>query len=289
MGPEDLKSDESIVVVDGIRLYVEDYGGDGGVLLFAHPTGFLGAVWRPIIRRLRARGFRGRIVTYDARGHGRSSKPDHGYAWPEMACDLLGLIRERRIERALGVGHSGGATTLALTQAEQPSSFRRLLMIDPILLDPEHDAIPAGNDNPMARRTETRRLVWSSRDEIFASYHSREPYDCWTRESLHAYIDFGTFLRPDGEVELLCPGRIEAQIYRSALLADPFSALRRLTVPVHMVRGERSMAFTEDRARRALAAVSSARLTVAKDCAHFVPMEKADLVTDLILEEWGQG
>jgi pimeloyl-ACP methyl ester carboxylesterase len=272
--------------VNDVRLHVTDWGGDDPGLFFAHPTGFLGAVWRPVIEALRARGFTRRVITFDQRGHGLSSKPDVGYEWSRFVDDVAELVRELALDRCVGVGHSAGATTLACVAAREVGRFRRLVLVDPILFDRRVDPFDDGPDNALAARTRTRRLVWSSRAELFESFRSRPPYDTWTDVALASYVEAGTFERPDGEIELLCPGRIEAQIYRNAASMDAFACLRALTIPVVLVRGERSDSFDARRAERALASLRDGRSLTVSGASHYVPMEKPELVADLVLAEF---
>jgi len=275
----------SRVRVGEIVLHVEDWRGESPPLVFAHATGLLGAIWRPIIARLRSAGFRGRILTFDQRGHGLSSKPDAGYEWPRLVADAAGLFRSLDLLSACAVGHSAGATVLAGVAAREHARIRRLVMIDPILFDATLAAALRSDDNPMAARTRTRRLVWPSRDEIFSSFRSREPYDTWTEEALRAYVEFGTFDRPDGEVELLCPGRIEAQIYRNSASMDVFADLLALGIPVTLVRGEHSTSFPRDRAERAVACLRHGHLITFEGAGHFVPMELPDRTVEVLLAE----
>lgn len=275
----------SRIRVGTVTLHVEDWDGDANLLVFAHPTGFLGAVWRPVVKRLRAAGFGGRILTFDQRGHGLSSKPDAGYEWPRFVEDAVGVLQALDIDRALAVGHSAGATTLAGAAVRAPARIRRLVMIDPILFDPALGSVLRWGDNPMAARTRTRRLVWESREELFASFRTREPYDTWTDEALRTYVDYGTFDRPDGEVELLCPGRIEAQVYQNSASMDAFADLRALEIPVTLVRGEHSRSFPADRAKRALESLRFGRLITFEGAGHFVPMECPDRTAALIVSE----
>jgi pimeloyl-ACP methyl ester carboxylesterase len=137
----------------------------------------------------------------------------------------------------------------------------------------------------MAKRTRSRRLVWASREEIFESYRAREPYSTWTEEALRTYLEYGTFDRPDGEIELLCPGRIEARVYEHSASIDGFSHLERLDIPVLLVRGENSGSFDADRAKRALDCLRKGRLITVEGTTHYVPMERPDEVAALVLEQ----
>jgi len=277
------------VDVNGVRLHVTDWGGEGTPVLFAHPTGFLGAVWRPVIERMRASGFTGHVLTFDQRGHGLSSKPDRGYEWSNFVDDVRALIASLELRDFLGVGHSAGATTLACASARDPGRARGLILIDPILFNPASSEHPRGRDNQMAAKTRNRRLLWASREELFRSFRERPPYDTWTDESLRNYVEAGTFERPDGEYELYCPGRIEAQIYENADRIDGFACLAALQIPTLIVRGERTDSFDVSRAERALACLRAGRLVNVPNTTHYVPMEQPGWVAQVVLAECTRG
>jgi pimeloyl-ACP methyl ester carboxylesterase len=274
------------IATNGVEINVTDWGGDGPGILFAHPTGFLGAIWRPIIERLRARDFQSRILTFDQRGHGRSSKPDSGYEWSNFVVEASAVLEEFDVRGFVGVGHSAGGTVLAVAAASRPDAFRRLILIDPILIDAERENHASGVENPLSARTRTRRLIWSSRDEMFDSFRDRRPYDVWTDEALRNYVDEGTFVRPDGEIELWCPGRLEAQVYQHSAGLNPFAELRKLRLPVLFVRGADSDSFNEARSTRAMETVEDARMITLEGIGHYVPMEDPEKTVDLILAEF---
>jgi pimeloyl-ACP methyl ester carboxylesterase len=277
------------VRVGALTFHVTEWGESStdDCIFLAHPTGFLGAVWKPLISCLRVLGVTARLVTYDQRGHGLSSKPDDDYDWERFVEDTIGLMRILGIRRALGVGHSAGATTLAGVAAADPDLLRRLVMIDPVLFDPEVARLheEAGGENPMAARTRTRRMVWPSREHLFRSFRRREPYATWTDEALQTYVDEGTFERPDGEIELLCPARVEGQVYSSASRFDGFERLSKVEAPVLVLRGEHSTTLDEGRARRAASCARLGRFVTVGGTSHFIPMEKPDEVARLIVAE----
>lgn len=281
------RSDRRLRIGD-VHIHVTEWGeGSGDDCIFlAHPTGFLGAVWKPLLSRLRGLGVASRLVTYDQRGHGLSSKPDDAYDWENFIADTVGVMRALGIRQALGVGHSAGATTLAGVAAAEPALLRGLVMIDPVLFHPElARLIEQAGQNPMAARTRTRRMVWPSREALFKAMRRRAPYDTWIDEALHAYVDEGTFERPDAEIELLCPARVEAQVYSSAHSFDAYEKLRRVRQPVLVLRGERSDTLDETRARLAVESAADARLVTVTGTTHFIPMERPDEVARLVVAE----
>ncbi|HYB98412.1 MAG TPA: alpha/beta hydrolase [Candidatus Limnocylindrales bacterium] len=273
--------------VGKLWINVTDWGGAGPAIFFAHPTGFLGAVWKPILHRLQALDVQARLITYDQRGHGLSSKPDNDYDWARFVDDTEAVMDQLGLEHVLGVGHSAGATTLAGVAAANGRRLRRLVMIDPVLFHPELVRLMAeAGVNPMSARTRTRRTVWQSREEMFCSFRKREPYDTWTEEALRAYVEEGTFERPDGEIELLCPARVEGHIYAAASGFDGYGALARLRIPILLLRGQSSTTLDEERARRVLEVAPQARLVTVPGTTHFIPMEKPAEVARLIKAEY---
>ena len=80
----------SFVNVNGIRMHTLDWGGDGAPIVILHATGFLGRIYRPLAKPLRAIGH---VYSYDQRGHGDSSAPPGGdYSWDSTMRDLEGFI-----------------------------------------------------------------------------------------------------------------------------------------------------------------------------------------------------
>jgi pimeloyl-ACP methyl ester carboxylesterase len=76
-----------------------------------------------------------RVVMYDARGHGRSD-PGDAYDYDVLARDLLAVLDDRGIERAVLAGASMGAHTIARFALDHPSRAAALVLITPAF-DPE--------------------------------------------------------------------------------------------------------------------------------------------------------
>src|SRR5688572_9179947 len=75
--------------VQGLRLHYTRTGGRLPPVVLAHGVGDDGLCWSTVAEAL-APAFD--VVMVDARGHGRSEAPLHGYGPAEQAADLSGLI-----------------------------------------------------------------------------------------------------------------------------------------------------------------------------------------------------
>jgi non-heme chloroperoxidase len=88
-----------------IELYYEDHGSGSPVVLI-HGWPLNGDAWEKQTAALLAGGHR--VITYDRRGFGRSSKPGIGYNYDTFAADLEALLSALDLDRVSLVGHSMG-------------------------------------------------------------------------------------------------------------------------------------------------------------------------------------
>jgi non-heme chloroperoxidase len=88
-----------------VELYYEDHGtGQPVVLIAGFPLS--GAAWEKQTIALLDAGFR--VITYDRRGFGQSSKVVTGYDYDTFAADLNAVITELDVRDVVLVGHSMG-------------------------------------------------------------------------------------------------------------------------------------------------------------------------------------
>ena len=93
-----------------IEVYYEDHGsGQPVVLIHGYPLD--GNSWELQARELIAAGFR--VITYDRRGFGRSTKVGAGYDYDTFAADLNTLLETLDLREVILVGFSMGTGELA--------------------------------------------------------------------------------------------------------------------------------------------------------------------------------
>jgi non-heme chloroperoxidase len=88
-----------------IEIYYEDHGSGSPVVLI-HGWPLNGDAWEKQTAALLAAGHR--VITYDRRGFGRSSKPGVGYNYGAFAADLNALLSTLDLTGVSLVGHSMG-------------------------------------------------------------------------------------------------------------------------------------------------------------------------------------
>jgi pimeloyl-ACP methyl ester carboxylesterase len=128
-------ADELSIDANGVTLS-GDETGEGRPVVLLHG---LTATRRYVVMGSRALERSGhRVIAYDARGHGKSSPaptPD-AYTYDDLAADLLAVLDDRGIERAVLAGASMGAHTLLNFALAHPDRTAALVAMTPAY-DPE--------------------------------------------------------------------------------------------------------------------------------------------------------
>jgi pimeloyl-ACP methyl ester carboxylesterase len=128
-------------------LAASDTGGDGPAVVLLHG---LTATRRYVVMGSKALERAGhRVIAYDARGHGESD-PAQPYDYASLASDLMEVMDEHGVERAVLAGASMGAHTALRVALDQPERVGGLVVITPAYLPDEPsdldrwDALAAG-------------------------------------------------------------------------------------------------------------------------------------------------
>jgi pimeloyl-ACP methyl ester carboxylesterase len=132
----------SVAGADGVTLSGE-HAGSGRPVLVVHG---LTATRRYVLHGSRALERSGHhVISYDARGHGRSTPPEdpRAYRYEQLVADLQAVLDAAGVQRALLAGVSMGAHTIVRFALEHPERVAALAIIMPAY-DP---SLPRGEVN----------------------------------------------------------------------------------------------------------------------------------------------
>ena len=128
-----------------IRIYYEDHGSGPPVVL-VHGYALNGHSWEKQEAALLAAGHR--VITYDRRGFGASSRPSTGYDFDTLAADLHLLLSRLNLREVVLAGFAMGTGEVARYLAVHGSErVRAVVLVAPLLpfLLKTHDS-PDGID-----------------------------------------------------------------------------------------------------------------------------------------------
>jgi non-heme chloroperoxidase len=116
-----------------VELFYQDRGVGAPVVL-VHGYPLAGDSWERQVSALLAEGHR--VITYDRRGSGSSSRPSRGYDWDTLASDLNVLMTTLDLHQAAIAGHSlGTGDVMRYLSAYGSKRLSRAVLIAPLPLN----------------------------------------------------------------------------------------------------------------------------------------------------------
>src|SRR3546814_12811908 len=97
----------------------------------------------------------------DARGHGNSSAPLHGYRYEDHASDVIGLNQALRLDMPILLGYSMGCMTAAVVSNQSAKTTRGVILVDPTFLIQQRQHAVCGS----AVAEKQRRLIGTAKIE----------------------------------------------------------------------------------------------------------------------------
>ncbi|MGO2752039.1 MAG: alpha/beta fold hydrolase [Pseudoclavibacter sp.] len=183
-----------------IELYYEDHGaGQPVVLIHGYPLN--GASWERQTRELLAAGYR--VITYDRRGFGQSSKVTEGYDYDTFANDLNVVLETLDLHDVILVGFSMGTGELARYVGrhghERVAKLAFLASLEPFLVqrDDNPTGVPQDVFDGISKNAHADRFAWFTNfykdfynlDENLGSRISQEVVDAnWTTATQSAPV-----------------------------------------------------------------------------------------------------
>lgn len=269
-----------------------EWGGTGPVVHVAHANGFPPGAYGRMIEALTDRA---RLVSWRTPPLREGSDPGAVRGWEDLAADLGAGLCSAGLGGIVGVGHSMGAVISVMAAVEHPGLFRGLVLVDPVfftgwlaLFWGATKALGRVHRFRLVRGARRRRERWPSRAAVLDAWRNRPPFSRWAPGVLEDYVQHG-FVEDGGGVRLAYPKAWEARLFELTP-HDPWNVVRRLSIPVLALRGERSDTFLRTAARRLRRVLPRAKVVEVPGTSHFVPMEEPEVVAAAVrgfLEELG--
>jgi non-heme chloroperoxidase len=260
-----------------IRIYYEDHGSGPPVVLI-HGYALNGHSWEKQEAALLATGHR--VITYDRRGFGASSRPSIGYNFDTLADDLDILLSRLDLHAVVLAGFAMGTGEIARHLAVHGSErVKAAVLVAPLL-----PFLLKTNDNPDG-------IDRSVLDDIAARIATDRP------------AAMKDFMDRSYNVDLLDGRRVSDQAWQNsfyvAISASAHAALRCMTacledfrgdlaaisIPVLVIHGDQDRVLPyEATSRRLPALLNNARSTIIAGGPHAIIWTHADEVNQALLD-----
>ncbi|SDI62446.1 alpha/beta fold hydrolase [Nonomuraea jiangxiensis] len=245
-----------------MSLFYEDVG-DGPSVVLVHGWPLSCRFWELQIGPLVEAGHR--VICYDRRGFGRSSRPWHGYDLDTFTADLAGLIEGLDLTGLTLVGFSTGCAE-SVAYAAASGRVARLVLGSPVLYA-----------NPLAHelRTASKRHRIPMLDDLLFRFFAVDGHSALDEPTRQYLLRQAAEASPKGTADSLA----------AWAAADPRPELARVTVPTLIIQGEGD-AFVppEDSGTRVARAVAGSSLVTIPAAPHGAPLTHFEQWNELMLE-----
>ena len=277
----------STIDAQGFHLLTRPSEGAAAVH-FAHATGFNATTYRDLFE-----SFDPSIDLYamDARGHGKTeavAQPKKLRSWRMYEHDLAYFVAGHGQPMTL-VGHSMGATVSLLVAANNPSCVKSLVLIEPVLVDPQKrwmvsffQALGLGKRLPIAKAAARRTMEFESVDAAANNFTGKGPFSSWPKSFIQAYVEGGSVpIANTNAIRLSCDRRWESKTFAVAT-PNPFDSIRRVQCPITLVVGGKGTTCSNASRDAFMNLQPNTRLIERPNNSHFIPMEDPQLIVSEI-------
>jgi len=204
------------------------------------------------------------VVMPDARGHGKSSAPPHGYGYEDHASDAVALTEALGLTAPILLGHSMGGMTAALVASRAGEAIRGVILADPTFLSPQRQR--EVHDSDVAEQH--RRALGLTARELLAEARARHPH------------------RSSDILELLAAARLQTRMSAFEVLTPPNPDYRALVaairVPILLVVGDRGAVVSLDTARELQDLNPRVRIEQIRDAGHGLPYDQPERLAAVV-------
>ena len=257
-------------VSPGVRLHIEDSGGDGRPVVLIHGWPLSADAWKAQVGPLRDAGYR--AIAYDRRGFGRSEKPDGGFDYDTLTADLAALLDERDLRDVTLVGFSMGGGEVARYVTNHGQTRLRSVVfaaaVPPCLMKSEDN--PDGPLTP-EKAKEKEAALKADREQYFEQFTK-------TFFSANDVLKVSEAQRQEALV--VCRQSSEAAALgcmRAFATADFRDDLKQVKVPALVIHGDSDATVPfEGSGKRTHAAIEGSELVLLRDAPHGCNVSHAD-------------
>ncbi len=122
-------STQFVQVAPDVKLEVLDWGGKGTPIIYLAGLGLNAHSFDGIAPSLTANN---RVLAITRRGHGNSSWPKNGYDYGTLSNDIIAVLDQLKINKAILAGHSSGGLEITKIATNHPKRVTGLIYIDAI-------------------------------------------------------------------------------------------------------------------------------------------------------------
>jgi pimeloyl-ACP methyl ester carboxylesterase len=252
-------------------------------IYFSHANGFNGLTYKTLLNKISPNQ---KIISYDLRGHGKSTvpaKPERLKSWQRYRDDLISIL-EKNNEPSTLIGHSLGGTTSLLVAFKRPELVSKIILIDPVLLPLTYwlGTKVVQSVGLIEKGALVRKKTWGSKEEAFQYFSGKKLFRKVIPEAINDYIDGGMKKINENLYELNCSPKWEAATFKLTSGGNWFN-LKKSNVPTKVILTPNSVVCNERSQKKLNKSIAKIEFVTLENTTHMLPLEDIDGVGNEIL------
>jgi len=210
------------------------------VVLAVHGLTGSHLAYRTIARELDQRGGMSVLVP-DLRGRGQSAALPGPYGHAVNVADLLAVLDDAGVERAVLVGHSSGAYAVALLAAEHPERVAAVVLLDGGVPFPTADQDQAFDD-VLEHLVSRVRAPYVSVNQCLSLWRVHPALRREWNDDMEAYVRYDLMAGKPGAIRSVVREEVVVAETRDVIADETIrAAIDRVAAPVHLVLAPRGL------------------------------------------------
>ncbi|MHA1383615.1 MAG: alpha/beta fold hydrolase [Candidatus Helarchaeota archaeon] len=254
---------------DDVEIYYQ-VEGEGEPLLLIMGLGTKMTGWRLQIQYFKKRGMK--VIAYDARGVGKSSRPDYPYTMEMFVNDAIELIDNLGIDRKIHLcGISMGGMVAQHFALQYPERLKTLILL---ATTSKTNVKPLIENIKMMEQMDEDQKIKSMMAVLF----SREFYKK-AKNDKNFYETYKKDMLTD-------PTRVEDYINQSKAIQnhDTIDKLHKIEIPTLVIAGTKDLLLPPRHSKVLHKNIPNSELRIIEGVGHALTMEAADKINPIIMD-----
>jgi non-heme chloroperoxidase len=272
----DVPEPQAVHTKDGAELAVWDVAGSGPdapVVVLSHGWACGHETWIPVARRLHERG--DRVVLYDQRGHGVSTRGTAPLDTETLAHDLEAVLEATDVRDAILAGHSMGGMAIMSLATLRPDILRErakaIVLVSAAATSLSDLSMPSPQVVATIVGSRAMTLAMRSRGGHLLMRH------VFGESPVQAHVDLTR------ELFAQCEGSVRGGYIVSLSSINLLDGIATLDLPTTVMVGSQDILTPPAKSDEIVETVPGAHLVTLEQRGHMLPLEDPDAVTDEIV------
>jgi pimeloyl-ACP methyl ester carboxylesterase len=252
---------------------LEGEGPEAPVVVLPHCWGCSHEIWLPVTRRLKEQGFR--VVLYDQRGHGASTRGTAPLTIETLAHDLTAVLQVTDVRNAVLAGHSMGGMTIMSLATHRPDVLKERAKATVLVATAATNLVGGSAQgarvaNALVASPLVTRAIQSKNGHVFVR-------GAFGENPVRSHVNLTQDLFGG------CHATVRGDFLRSMSTMDLLEGIATIEVPTTVIVGTRDALTLPKKADQIVSTVPGARLVTLQNRGHMLPLEDPDAVADEIV------